>query len=220
LTNGATRSGSPLAYSLDGTNDFISFGDVVDFTSGSMTLSMWVKRDNAATSAQVIIGKFGRSGGVATEDGWLLRFYLNKFEVVLIKNAVQYKWTSTSTYTDTASFHQYTVVLTSGSGEISVYQNGSAIAGSFTGIAFTLDDTAYELRVGNYVYVGIDYDHFSGSVDDILIWTTGLGSAEAGYLASQRGAIYALAAAGGGPINSQSLIRPADSKPYQQLIGV
>jgi hypothetical protein len=62
-------------------------------------------------------------------------------------------------------------------------------------------------------------DVFNGLIDDLVVYNIALAAAEIAFLASQRGAIYALAAAGGGPINSQSLIRPADSKPYQQLIG-
>ena len=193
LANGATRSGSPLAYSLDGVNDYITCGDVGDFTTGQMTLSVWIKRANSSTTEQVVLSKFGRSAGTVTEDGWGLRFNSNKIQVFLVKDASTHIWESTSTYSDVASWHHLAVVLTSGSGTISVYYDGASIAGSWTLLTgvVTLDNTTYPLRCGNYTYSGTDYGPFAGLIDDVLLYLTGLDATNIGYLASQRGAIYA-----------------------------
>ena len=196
LVSGATRSGTPLAYLLDGTNDHVTFGDTADFTTGQMTLSMWLKRGSATTAEQIILSKFGRSGGVATEDGWGWRFFNNKIEVFLVLNGATHVWTSTSTYSDTASWHHVAVVLTSNSGTISVYYDGASVAGSWTALtgAVVLDNNAYLLRAGNYLYAGTSYGHFDGLMDDIIIYMTGLDSVNIGHLAAERGAIYAEAA--------------------------
>lgn len=193
LVNGATRSETPLAYLLDGTNDYITFGDTADFTSGQMTLSIWAKRTSTTTSEQVLLSKFGRTGGANTEDGWGIRFYLNKIEVFLVLNAATHVWSSASTYTDTTAFHHIAAVLTSNSGTISVYLDGVAISGSWTTLTgeIFLENNLYSLRPGNYTFGGLNYGHFDGLIDDIIIYMTGLDSVNIGHLAAERGAIYA-----------------------------
>jgi hypothetical protein len=78
--------------------------------------------------------------------------------------------------------------------------------------------------------------HWSGTISEVVVVTSILSSGDIekveGYLAHKWSmtanlpgghpykTVAPLGPAGGGPINSQSLIRPADSKPYQQLIGV
>jgi hypothetical protein len=58
---------------------------------------------------------------------------------------------------------------------------------------------------------------FPGLVDDALVYLITIDATNAGYLASQRGAIYQLLA-GGSLINGQSLIRPASAAQQQLLI--
>jgi hypothetical protein len=72
------------------------------------------------------------------------------------------------------------------------------------------------VRIGTNVVSGGNF--YNGLIDDLLYLPYAPTAEQAGHFASQRGAIYALAAAGGGPINSQVLIRPASAAQQQLLI--
>ena len=68
LLNGAgwtndTPDGSANALDLDGANDFVNFGDVLDAGNGDLSVSLWYKaRQSAAGKNQVLIVK-GLTGG-------------------------------------------------------------------------------------------------------------------------------------------------------------
>jgi hypothetical protein len=68
LTNGPTFNAGPPAYfDLDGTNDYIDYGDIGD-TYGSYTAIQWVRFDTTS-GLQTIISKWSDNGG---NRSWLI----------------------------------------------------------------------------------------------------------------------------------------------------
>jgi hypothetical protein len=229
LTNGATRSGSPLAYSLDGADDYISFG-VNAFGSGlngatAITFSAWIKYT-------ALIGAANRYGNAIfanrlSLDGsgiWLnLRSDVGQSGKLLVggrsRSADAFQEATSTQVITAGSWTHIAGVLNYTAKTVTTYVNGAATVAS----SLSFGSNTYTNSTGTIVdAIGTNgaIALYQGLIDDVLIFPIALDATNIGYLASQRGAIYALTAAGGGPINSQSLIRPADSKPYQQLIGV
>ena len=228
LTNGASRAGSPLAYSFDGTNDYVEFSSsAILGGSGSITITSWANATSLPLAANVIFSKMHTEGGT-NQVAYLIAVLSNGRIYFATTNGgsggVQ-EWQSSSTVISTGVWFHIAVTYTWGTGStMQVYLNGSLVAGSWTtgngNVTFT-GASGPKQKIGRMQHTGVaSFFSWTGLIDDLLVWNAIIDAANIGYLASQRGAIYALAAAGGGPINSQSLIRPADSKPYQQLIGV
>lgn len=95
-----------------------------------------------------------------------------------------------------------------------IYVNGTDVTPSQTGAG----TATWTTPVGNPV-IGRTLPTYSDTlIDDWLLCPVELAAADFGYLASQRGAIYALGPSGGGLINGQSLIRPAGDYRPQSLI--
>lgn len=229
LTNGATRANdSGLAYSFDGADDYVSFG-INAFGSGlngatAISFAAWIKYT-------ALIGAANKYGNVIftnrlSLDGagiWLnIRSDVGQSGKLLVggrsrssdafQEAASTQVIAAGSWTHIAGILNYTAKT------VTTYVNGVAAAASslsfgsntYTNSTGTIVD-AMGANLGSALYQGL--------IDDAIIFPIGLSSTQIGYLASQRGAIYQLLA-GSSPINGQSLIRPADSKPYQQLIGV
>lgn len=62
LTNGATWNSTTGVIDLDGVNDFIEFGDILDLGLNSMTVNCWVKL-NSNTGVQVLCSKSFQATG-------------------------------------------------------------------------------------------------------------------------------------------------------------
>ena len=77
LVNGTTYGTGIInqGFSLDGVNDYVDFGNVLDFDgSTTFSVSFWVKSNNVTTlTTRVILGKSFLSG--ATSDGWYIYSY-------------------------------------------------------------------------------------------------------------------------------------------------
>lgn len=183
LTNGAsvvnTRGGRALDF--DGSNDYVDAGDCCDFTSGFMTISAWVKRNETTTADRAIVTKFGRSGGVASEDGYGFRFYANNLEYFAVLNAATHTFsTTTANFNTTDLMHVAVTVETNNGASARLYRNGIVQTASWTLLTgnVTLENNAYSLRLGNYRYAGVDYGHFAGLIDDVRIYNRALTESE------------------------------------------
>ena len=229
LTSGATRANdSGLAYSFDGTDDYVSFG-INAFGSGlngatAISFAAWIKYT-------ALIGAANTYGNVIftnrlSLDGagiWLnIRSDVGQSGKLLVggrsRSSDAFQEATSTQVIAAGSWTHIAGVLDYTAKTVTTYINGVATAASslsfgsntYTNSTGTIVD-AMGTNLGSALYQGL--------IDDAIIFSIGLSSTQIGYLASQRGAIYALASAGGSLINGQSLIRPADSKPYQQLIG-
>lgn len=178
--NGATRSGSPLAYSFDGVNDGIGLGVFAPGNAG--TVHAWMR--TTTTSA-------GEFYGVATRDP--NRIYLgrsggNCFLRISDRTAVG----------GSVSFPSNTwmaLAVTWYGGDGKAYVNGAEV-GTFSGVnwspgpSFGLNATA----IGAYFQTATTplANFWTGLVDDVLFYNVELSATDIGRLHSQIGAIYEL----------------------------
>jgi len=167
--NGATRADDGgLAYSLDGTNDYIDFP--VTSCGTVNTVSCWIK--SADANDAILVG--GDSGYALYFDssapGGIL-YYSAGGDFVGVVHGGFSSWT-------------HFAVVRSGT-TVRFYKNG-----------VLLQATTLSANNGlNLRYIGREGGgfYFAGLIDDVLIYTTDLDATNIAYLASQRGAIYATA---------------------------
>jgi hypothetical protein len=199
LTNGASRAGSPVEYQFDGTNDYITMGNqsVFNFGTGSFTLSFWVK--TTAIARRSILNKFRYDGTTANEQG----FYVDVIATGHIRTSIEtpgvsvsYLARDSSVTINNGAWHHVAIVRNGTNVFPDIYidgtlRNGGTFSnGTVASISSTADfEIAREWDEQSQGQTG----HFVGSVDDLVVYGIALDSANIGYLASQRGAIYATA---------------------------
>lgn len=194
LTNGVTRAGSPLAYSFDGVDDYISIADATIFTpTDGFTLSCWINITSIVSGYRPIIGKY--NGSTAYE--WAMFLVDGKPQISMwsttginrvsrryntaLSTGVWYHLCCTAANNGTSGRY-----VNSG---LKVYLNG-------TQVDDTNDDLSSPANVSNTTSgIGIGANAvggnvFNGLIDDVLIYPRVLTPTEIGYLASARGAAY------------------------------
>lgn len=183
-------SGSGMALDFDGVNDYVDAGDCCDFTSGFMTISAWIKRNETTTAARTVVSKFDRSGGVSTEDGILFQIFSNTISYAAVLDGATHRFLATVADLNVTDWVHIAARVQSNNGSAAaLYKNGLQVAGSWVTLTgnVTLDNNAYSLRLGNYRYSAVNYDHFSGLIDDVRIYNRALTESEIKLLASKRG---------------------------------
>ena len=168
MTNGATRADDGgLAYSLDGTNDYIDFPVTACGTSN--TVACWVKSSDAGDA--ILIGGTVGYGLYFTSSasGGVLYHSVGGGAFIGVLHGGFSGWTHFAAVRNGTS--------------VTFYKNGVSL-GSGTLSANTALTLRYVGREGGGFY-------YAGLIDDVLIYTTNLDATNIGYLASQRGAIYA-----------------------------
>ena len=229
LTNGATRAGSPLAYSLDGTDDFINLGDTTALgfvgTGKKFTVSAWVNFDvlpvsfciaSKARNATFNSGwlfDVSSSAGVyrlraATADGFFGNRLISRATITIATGVfyhVAVTFDGALTPANAFKFYLNGVLLTTINDESDTTQIASN--------ALTAKIGAIDLTANPGTPAGL----FDGFIDDCVIYDITVSAANIGHLASQRGAIYAVTSAGR-LINGTSLVRPAGTADHSPLI--
>jgi len=209
LTNGATRSGSPLAYEFDGVNDLIAIASGF-FSAYPVSLSCWFNTSNSTASFRSFVS-LGNSANT-TNHMFLGLTNTHKVRWNPSRDPVNAICDSAASYND-GNWHHALGVSESVSSH-KLYVDGALVASSTTNMGGAV--------LCNQAAIGClrrqtNASFFPGLVDDVLIYLIAIDVTNAGYLASQRGAIYQQIA-GGSPINGQSLIRPASAAQQQLLI--
>lgn len=225
LTNGATRANdNGLAYSFNGTNNFISVAHSTSLNplTTAFALSAWIKPTNANQFAPIFQKRMNDNSitklySLAVGENTYLGTTGKKIGLALFFNgASQGIVADTSADVVDGNWH-HVLAVWSGSA-ITIYIDGVSVSltSRFNTGPFNTLTPDGPLRIGANVASGGAY--FNGLMDDMLYLPYAPTATQAGFLASQRGAIYQLIA-GSSPINGQSLIRPADIRPAQLLIG-
>ena len=184
LTNGATRSGSPLAYSLDGTNDFINVTDAAALRpTDGLTVSFWMSASNV-TGPKYLVDHSSNTPFY----GYAVFLSGNKIGVNAAYNANAQEPLSVSSIVSNTMTH---VAVTYDKSNIKIYINGTldktqAAAGAIT---YTVTQ---DLKIGQRATGSSG--SFGGLIDDVLIYGIALDATNIAYLAAERGAIYAEAA--------------------------
>lgn len=207
LTNGATRSGSPLAYSLDGVNDFINVTDAAALRpADGLTVSFWMSASNV-TGPKYLVDHSSNSPFF----GYAVFLSGNKIGVNAAYNSNAQEPLSVTSIVANTMTH---VAVTYDKSNIRIYING-ILDRTQAATGAMIYTVTQDLKIGQRA-TGTT-GSFGGLIDDILIYPIALSATNVGYLASQRGAIYAQVA-DGGLINSQSLVRPAGDYRPQSLV--
>jgi len=180
LTNGVTRpDSSGLCY------DFASASNQYILTANSsalnnlaqMTVSFWfyAKTSWTVPESPVLIGKGTGSGS------WYVQYF---------NSAIRFYFSDAGGYsggTPTLDAWNHYCMSYDGA-NVRIYLNGSLI--STTARTGNVSTGTGALNLGRYA--GGSFN-FNGRLDDVLIYPTGLNGTNVGYLAAQRGAIYATA---------------------------
>jgi hypothetical protein len=219
LTNGATRSGSPLAYSLDGTNDFIDLGNVsvLGFAGSGkkFTVAAWVNF-NSVTATQYLISK-GRSSSF--NSGWAIDFYQNAgtyyLDAATANGLSGSRTISRAAISVSISTWYHVCVTFDGSltpaNAFKFYLNGALLTKINDETSSTIiapNTLSAKLGAGDLTASpGSPAFPFGGLLDDFVIYDITQDATNVGYLASQRGAIYAELATSQRRRTSQASIR-------------
>lgn len=169
LTNGATKvlSDSRLAYSFDGTNDYIGLSSWG--FSGSVTFSLWVRPAGLLSNRSFLNAR----GVLLEKDGATINWYPNTATTVETTGNVL-----------TANVWQH-VALTQSGTAYAIYVNGVSVK-SGTTVAINAS-VSVDASVGAYQGA---VRFFSGLMDDIRIYDRALDASEVLYLATSRGIGY------------------------------
>jgi hypothetical protein len=231
---------------FDGSNDAIALA--ADLSIGTHTVFV-VARNTAtitsATSAQVLLSGGSYTYPSTTTSEWLIGAgaYTGRLTNERLWNLVLAHSASAA---DLYGYGKTNANVSTAIIGVSSYSPGGTFVGRLNGsadYATTSAGGAYSntntrrptlLRgVGNAF--STTSDHWSGTISEVVVSASVLSASDIekveGYLAHKWGMTANLPGGhpyksvapsygGSSPINGQSLIRPADSKPYQQLIGV
>lgn len=197
LTGGATRSGSPLAYSFDGVDDYINCG-VFNPTGASgtrLSVAAWVNAGAALPSNGQMVSQYNTTAGARA---WQIGITgtNRKLHVQITSDGTA---TSFKRYESTSDVFNDTwrhIGFSFNSGTLILYVDGAAV--SYT--AITDDSFTAITNFSSAVFIGARQAGSSfatpaaGSIDDVVISPAVIDATGFAQLASQRGAIYELMA--------------------------
>lgn len=172
-TNGWTAGKFGQGLMFNGTNQYITVGNVLHFAIGSsITLSYWgtIATNNAYHKA---ISK--NSGSLPSNRNYEFGFNnANGVTFLYVKNDAYNIWDSSSAYTD-AAWHFYAVTYSFGTGgSIKVYRDGVPISGTWTSGAGN-DPLPTDTEP---LCIGSSQEYWPGSLDDVRIYNRALSAAE------------------------------------------
>ncbi|WP_292900798.1 LamG-like jellyroll fold domain-containing protein [Nonlabens sp.] len=159
---------------FDGTNDYVAMGDEVEFT-GDYSISAWVKTNgsNSSTSNKTIVSK--RAGA---NDGY--QFYLTDSN----RLAMTHNGTSTIVSNTVLSNNAWRYVTFTYSGSTAVlYIDG--VQDITQNIANTIPNDAKFCIASRYVDKDNIIDNFSGSLDEIRIFSRALSQDQIRFMMNQ-----------------------------------
>ncbi|MBI2439308.1 MAG: hypothetical protein HYV45_01755 [Candidatus Moranbacteria bacterium] len=187
LTNGPSFIDGKIgkALSFDGTDDFVTMGNVLDMGTSNFSISAWVKSTSTATGNYNGI-VYKKSTVYQYSAGYRLNMPDGKFNFEIADGTDYVSLTSSTSGKNDGLWHH--VVATAEKGQaMKIYVDG------------VLDGTAAETTIGNidssmYFSIGAlttdgsNYYHpFDGSIDDVRIYNKALSQAEVANLYRQGG---------------------------------
>ena len=197
LTNGATRANdSGLAYSFDGTNDLVLTSLSASSIGNTPTLSCWMKRTNANAFGAILSNRPG-SFSTATDKTFALTqgdpfagTANKRIGFILFDTISRYRSYVTNTDVIDGNFHHIAVVV--GASSVTVYIDGVSRTTTLTSAG------TWPAVSGGRGFLSIGAANDAATplaclVDDAVVYSSNLSATDIGYLASQRGAIYATA---------------------------
>lgn len=152
LTNGPTFNSDDRSIVLDGTNDFIEFGDAYDFGTDSITINMWVRPGQTAINEYRTL--LSKALAAAGDYRFSVSHTSNQLYTLLVgagNSVVETYFTSSTINSNT--WYMFTYVFTRNS-TITVYLNGvqqtTTAAPSISGFSAQNFNSANPFRIGAY----------------------------------------------------------------------
>jgi len=174
LTNGTTYGTGIInqGFSFDGVNDYINFGNVLDFDGSTpFSFSFWVNPTTVGNKN--IIQKWTN-----LNEGYIIYFYNNKLEFALSNTSVtnQIVVNTVSTYTTGMQHFIVTYDGTKNASGVNIYHNGvnqslSTVRNSLTGST----STSANLEFGR---LASSVGWYNGILDEVGIWNRELSASE------------------------------------------
>lgn len=181
LTNGASRvDDGGLAYSFDGVNDHITLSPAILIpATNDWTLSFWVRP--SVTTESTMLSQY------TTADGrFIVRIDAGNYRLFCGGGEGSFSIGSTAAVANTWAH----ICITRSGKTFTIYVNNVS-AGTRTDSG-TRSLLQYKTLIGKRETDGTSENHFTGLIDDVLVYTgIVLDATNRGYLASQRGAVYA-----------------------------
>ena len=188
LTNGATRANvGGLAYSLDGANDYIACGNWGVTGDTARTVAAWVYVTSSASGSRYLF----TMGGVAGNQYFAMRLDATGASGQIYLFCSSNDWQVASNVVPKNQWAHIAVTYSGGGTSttaVKFYVNGILQTTTFAGGSpATLSTTNTTCEIGRVQGVA----NYLGYMDDFLVWKADLAAQEIGYLAAERGAIYA-----------------------------
>jgi subtilase family serine protease len=177
LPAGVTNPAVGTSLRFDGSNDFVSLGDVLDAGTGSLTVEAWFMKTSTTTANAKIVNKGLTSNGTPPDAGYALRITGGLLEFMVSSGAGNL--TAVSVEPSINAWHHAAGVLDRAAGEIRLYVDGVLRATRATGALGSLD-TNIPLAFGalHRGSFGNTTEYFPGCLDEVRIWTTARSGAE------------------------------------------
>ena len=171
---------NPGALDFDGSNDYITLGNVLNAGTGDWSVSLWYYATNASTAPEVLLVK-GRTGGAAG------------YELLLNAGSLYWDVASTSISHGFAvpepslnEWHHIVGVVDRSSATSNLYVDG-VLAGSASIAGMGSMDNSVHVGIGALNRAGASgptVQFFSGQMDDIRIFDSAISAAQAAALAA------------------------------------
>ncbi len=176
--NGTTTYDNVAGLDVDGTDDYVTMGDVIDADdTASLTISGWFNRDTATTD-DVIVAK--RNGNTASDVGYIvwLDAASDKLRFEASDGTDEFELASVSTFTSTGWNHFVVIWDQASAVNSKIYINGSDNSATQTGTIGNVNDLSNSLALR----LGAESDAdapFDGKIDDIRIFSSAVTAAQA-----------------------------------------
>ncbi|HOC53433.1 MAG TPA: LamG domain-containing protein [Candidatus Pacearchaeota archaeon] len=163
---------------FDGTDDYISFGGLVNSNiTNFMTVNFWIKDSNLSNNG--IMGKWDWDGG--DYRSWAISFQGNNFmEIIVSDDGTWNNWKKISK-TLTPSNTWINMVFVFNSGDMKFFMNGKeeSVAPTLTGTVTKIYSNNGAFEIGRAYYI----KSFDGIMDDVNIYNqvTSLSQIQANY---------------------------------------
>ena len=172
LVNGATYTTGKvsLAFSLDGVNDYVELGNVLDDVVVPFTIEAWVKLSGLSPGGTVI----------RSDDNGYYGFW---FSVGPSALSIQYgnngcgnpacRRTKGSAFSIPSDVWTHVAAIVRGPTDMTLYVNGENIAGGYSGTGGTMVHTTATARIGTSAGVS-----FGGAIDELAVYNRSLTACE------------------------------------------
>jgi len=164
----SSTTGSGLALSLPGNNDYVSIPDAPELQFGSQdfTVEFWVRLDSVPDFGDVILGKWNSSSAEGTNE-WAFAVSHVGSPYFIMESGYSQNNIGDFSYTMNVD-EWYHLALIRNAETIQLYVNGLPIAGGDSFSGYTMNITTLPITIGNG---SLGSDDANITIDELRIWS-------------------------------------------------